>query len=79
MINVDYDFIYNIEMIIDEKTEKQILFAETLPDINCCDEVHQYFESEFIYDGNLSEIIDVIEMASALGCLDNLDDTRKRY
>ena len=60
-------------------TEKKICFAESLPDFNYKDDIYQYFEEEFIKRGNLSEVIEAINLALVLGCIDDLNKTIMLY
>ena len=61
------------------KTEKRILFAESSPDYNYGDGVYEYFESKFINNENLTEIIEDIEIVYVMGCLDDLSQTTYIY
>lgn len=55
------------------KTEKGILFADSLPDgHDYNDDVYDYFENEFIKNGNLTEIIEAIKAALIMGVVDDL-------
>ncbi|MDN3390153.1 hypothetical protein [Pseudoalteromonas sp. APC 3691] len=61
------------------KTEKKIFFADSLPDFDYEDEVYEYFENEFIKKGNLCKIVETINIAIVVGCIDNLNESIELY